>query len=272
MFLHTWHPHALLLTAGPLELRWYGLLLAVGTLVGYFTVLAVAKRSRLNTNQVTDLFLWLLIFGFIGARFYHVLNEWSFYRAHPDMILKVWNGGLAIHGAIIAGLITLWVVTQRQRLSFWLMADVLVIGLVIGQAIGRWGNYFNQELFGRPTELPWGIPIDPVNRPVAYQGRDFFHPTFLYESLGSLLIFGALWWLHRRRQQHRAPGWWSADGTIAITYVLLYSLLRIGTELVRIDRTPVISGLRLPIIGSLLFIILAIAAWKHLSSRPHGHT
>ncbi|MBI5466851.1 MAG: prolipoprotein diacylglyceryl transferase, partial [Candidatus Kerfeldbacteria bacterium] len=125
MFFHTWHPQAVLLTIGPLELRWYGLMLAIGTLVGYLVVLAIAKRARLNTNQMTDLFLWLLVFGFIGARLYHVLNEWSFYQAHPDMILKVWNGGLAIHGAIIAGLITLWVNTQRQRESIWLTADVL---------------------------------------------------------------------------------------------------------------------------------------------------
>ncbi len=271
MFLHTWQPQALILTLGSFRLHWYGLMLALGALAGYFVVSRLARRYQIKNETVLDLFLLLLIAGFVGARLYHVTNEWAFYAARPAEIFKVWNGGLAIHGGLLAGLIALWLFARRKKLSFWWLADLLAPGVIIGQAIGRWGNYFNQELFGRPTTLPWGIPIDLMNRPADYRQFTFFHPTFLYESLGALLIFFVLWWLHHRRLRKQRLGPWQTSGAIALTYFILYSVLRLNTESLRLDRTPIIDGWRLPMITSAIVIIAALAAWFVLYRRSRLH-
>lgn len=267
MFLHTWHPQALLLTLGSFRLHWYGLMLALAALVGYFVISRLARRYQLKDETVLDLFLALLIVGFVGARLYHATNEWAFYAARPAEIVKVWNGGLAIHGALLAGLAALWFFARRRKLSFWWLIDLLAPGVILGQAIGRWGNYFNQELFGRPTTLPWGIPIDLMNRPADYRQFTYFHPTFLYESLGALAIFLVLWWLHRRRILKQRLGPWRTPGAIALTYFILYSVLRLSTESLRIDRTPIIAGWRLPMITSVVLIALAIITWWWLIRR-----
>lgn len=266
MFLHTWHPQPLIGAIGGLQLHWYGLMLALGALAGLLVFRFLARRQGLAEEHVFDLFFYLLIFGFIGGRLYHVSNEWTYYGRHPADIVKVWNGGLAIHGAIIAGLIVLFVYARRKRLSAWLLADLLAPALVIGQAIGRWGNYFNQELFGRPTGLPWSIPIDLVHRPVGYQTFAYFHPTFLYESLGNIIIFGLLlWWLVRRPRL--SGSWWRAEGGVVMAYFILYSALRAGTEWLRIDRVPHLAGLRLPLLVSLILIAAAAAGWVFLVRR-----
>jgi phosphatidylglycerol:prolipoprotein diacylglycerol transferase len=272
MFLHTWHPHALIVSLGGLSLHWYGLTLALGALAGYTVIVKLGRQYRLSEQSVTDLFLWLLIVGLLGARLYHVTNEWAFYTAHPSEIFKVWNGGLAIHGGLLAGLITLWVFARKKAWSFWRLADILAAGVILGQAIGRWGNYFNPELFGRPTALPWGIPIDLAHRPAGYLQFTYFHPTFLYESLGSLAIFGVLWWLHRRRLRQQPLGPWQVPGSLALTYFLLYAVLRISTESLRIDRTPIIDGWRLPILTSALIILAAITVWLYLLRRHRVRT
>src|SRR3990167_4879685 len=171
---------------------------------------AYGSRALGLMARLPELAFGLVVSGLVGARLYHVLNEWSYYWAHPLRIFAVWNGGLAIHGALIAGLIFLWFYTKRQSTSylpsdamhqalqagklpatsylFWLL-DLLAPAVLLGQAIGRWGNYFNQELFGYPTSLPWSIPISLENRPLAFQTANYFHPTFLYESLWDLMGF-----------------------------------------------------------------------------------
>lgn len=260
MFLHTWTPHPDILTIGGFHLRWYGLCLALAALAAVLIIIILAKRYRLNVSRMIDLTLLMLVTGFIGARLYHISNEWSYYRLHPDDMVRIWNGGLAIHGGIIVGLIVLIVAARRWRLNPWLLADIAAPALAIGQAIGRWGNYFNQELFGRPTGLPWGIPITFPNRPAPYFSDTYFHPTFLYESLGHLLIAGLLWWLHARRWRGTTdqPRVRSA-GAIALTYLILSPLLRVGIETLRIDTTPIIGGIRLPIIVASLIAAAALA-------------
>lgn len=275
MFLHYWHPTPLIATIGPFQVHWYGLIIAMGALAGLGICVWLAKKYAMADHHIYDLFFYFLVFGFIGARLYHVSNEWNYYSTHFGDIFKVWNGGLALHGGLIAGAIILWVYTNVKKLSFWKMADIFAVGLILGQAIGRWGNYFNQELFGRPANLPWSIPINPVNRPIDFSQFTFFHPTFLYESLGSFIIFGLLCWLHVRRL--RRPSSWLTPGTIVLLYFILYSLLRISTESLRIDRTPIIQGFRLPIITSVVVIIIAITIWfiRRRSSKPplsHGTT
>lgn len=269
MFLHTWEPQAILATVGGFKLHWYGLMLALGAVVGLLVSRAVGRKRGLTTDHIFDLFIFLLIGGLIGARLYHVTNEWAYYSHHLIDILKVWNGGLAIHGAIIAGIIIIWLYAKVKKLNPWLIADVLAPGLVIGQAIGRWGNYFNQELFGRPTGLPWGIPIDIYHRPAAYRDFLFFHPTFLYEFIGSLIILGVLLWLFNRRDHGKK--FIAASGTIALSYFILDALLRISTELLRIDKVPIITGVRLPLLASIIIILAAAGVWFWIYRRSRSH-
>ncbi len=256
MFLHTWHPQPFILSLGQFRLHWYGLCLALGALAGYALLRWLAKREKISHEHTADLFVWLIIGGFIGARLYHVANEWEYYRFQPALIPQVWNGGLAIHGAVMVGAVIVWWFAKKIKISAWRLADLLVPALAIGQAIGRWGNYFNQELFGRPTGVAWSIPIDLQNRPKGFDGYEYFHPTFLYESLGSLVIAGLLTWLLVR--QTGRSSWWSRPGVVTALYAMLAGALRLGTEVLRIDRVPIISGVRLPLIVAGLTILFGI--------------
>lgn len=255
----------MLATVHGFQLHWYGLCLAVSAVCGIAILEYLGRKYKLESSRLFDLGLITLISGFIGARLYHVLNEWTYYSAHPNEIAKVWNGGLALHGGILFGLIALIVMAHRWKMNPWLIADITVPALALGQAIGRWGNYFNQELFGKPTLLPWGIPIDILNRPPQYTMSGYFHPTFLYESLGLLLIIAGLLFLHRR-QWKRPP---EKFGFIALVYVVSYSVLRMATEFLRLDRTPIIGGVRLPILMSGVFIFVALAVLLYRFTRRH---
>lgn len=270
MFLHTWHPQSILVSFGSFQLHWYGVCLALATIAGIFLVSWLARRYTVDEAKMFDLALITLIVAFIGARLYHVSNEWTYYSAHPTEIIKIWNGGLALHGGLLFGLATMIYLAKRQRWNAWLIADILAPAVALGQAIGRWGNYFNQELFGKPTNLPWGIPIDVTYRPVQYVTSTYFHPTFLYESLGLLFIVAFLLWLHRR--QWRQPAANRHLGRITLIYVILYSALRIGMETLRLDQTPIIGQVRLPILMSILFIFIAGTALLYRLRRSHATT
>lgn len=260
MFLQTFHPQSIVVTFAGLTIRWYGVILAFGALAGYFLYRRLGRRRGVSETDLIDLFLWLVIAGFTGGRLYHVLNEFGYYVDRPLQIFMVWNGGLGIHGALVAGLVTLIIFARRRKLNVWKLMDIITPALALGQAIGRWGNYFNQELFGRPTTLPWGIPIDPINRPTQFLASNFFHPTFLYESLGNVVILLILLWLGKKTSR--------PAGTIGLVYFMLYGLLRIVTESMRVDQTPIIAGIRLPIIVSTLIILGSFITWFILRSRP----
>lgn len=261
-FLHTFQPQPVLAELGPFTIHWYGLFLSLGAVAGYVVFRWLGRRYRLPARQLETLYFLTVLAGFIGARLYHVLNEWGYYAAHPNEVLAVWNGGLAIHGGLLAGLAVFILYARRQGLSFWLLADLAVPAVALGQAIGRWGNYFNQELFGQPTSLPWGIPIDILNRPPEFVTSDFFHPTFLYESLGSLLVFVIVMLLHRRRLGLPGQQRTTHFGMIALIYFITESLVRTGTELLRVDRVPVIAGVRLPLLASILIAVIATSVLR----------
>jgi len=257
-FLHTFNPNPVLISFGPIHVYWYGFFIVLGALVAIATALKISSYYGIKKEAIIDLVFWLILGGIISARVYHVFLELPYYSKYPLDILKVWQGGLAIHGAIIAGLLIIWFFARKRNLYFWLLAAIIVPGLALAQAIGRWGNYFNGELFGKPTDLAWGVPIDIMKRPVEYISSDFFHPTFLYESIGSLLIFLILIYFHVlviKKQKSNSFFYF----LFFIFYLVMYSILRFSLEFIRIDETPVFLNLRFPQIASLIIILLTFA-------------
>ena len=257
-FLHTYNPEPILISIGPIDVHWYGLFIVTGILLAMSIAFKLAEYYKIPKSAIIDSSFWLIIGGIAGARLYHVLLELPYYLAHPLNIFKIWHGGLAIHGAIIAGIIITWFWAKKNKLNFWLLTSVYVTGLTLAQAIGRWGNYFNQELFGLPTDLPWGIPILPGNRIMEYYNYQFFHPTFLYESMGSLIIFLTLLSVHVwiiKKHKTRNNIYYSLS---VVCYLSLYSLLRFILEFIRIDSTPVLFGFRFPQLICLVFIIFSV--------------
>ena len=259
-FLHTYQPNPILISFGPIQIHWYGLFIVTGTLLAILVTIKLARFYKIKAEIIIDLAFWLIIFGLIGARLYHVLIELPYYLQHPLEIFYLWQGGLAIHGAIIAGIITIWFYAKKKRLNFWQLTAVIAPGLALAQAIGRWGNYFNQELFGLPTNLPYGIPIDLINRPLEYLNYNYFQPTFLYESLGDFIIFIILLSTHLyilkkvtscelRVMDYKL---------LVISYLILYSSARYLIEFIRIDSTPIIFNLRFPQITSLIIIFFSL--------------
>lgn len=249
-FLHTYNPEPILISLGPVNIYWYGLFIVTGILAGIMVVLKVAEKYDLPKNKIIDTIFWLVISGVIGARLYHVLLEFPFYLEHPLSIFAVWQGGLAIHGGLFAGGVVSIILAKRYKINYWLLLAIYTPGVALAQAIGRWGNYFNQELFGKPTDLPWGIPIEVIHRVGEYLNSEFFHPTFLYESIGNFLIFAGLLachaWLIKNKNNFFQ--------LCVIAYLMLYSLLRFSLEFIRVDITPEFFGLRWPQIVSLWVI------------------
>jgi phosphatidylglycerol---prolipoprotein diacylglyceryl transferase len=252
-FLHNFSPTPILISFGSLHVYWYGLFVVLGVLAALTVSLELAKRFGLSANKIFDLAFWMIIAGIVGARIYHVCLEWSYYQLDYWNILKVWQGGLAIHGGIIAGTLVLIYFCWKEKVNFWLLAGIFAPGVALGQAIGRWGNYFNQELFGTPTNLPWGIPINFMNRPDIYLSANYFHPTFLYESLGNLIIFGVLFLIILQFLKKK----WTNYKIIFLTYLILYSILRFSMEFLRTDVTAYFFGYRWPQVFSLLVILLS---------------
>ncbi|MFA4871444.1 MAG: prolipoprotein diacylglyceryl transferase [Patescibacteria group bacterium] len=260
-FFHQFQPQPIFFQFGWLTIRWYGLLMALSFIIGIFILTALGRKKGIKSDDVYDLAFWLVIGGIIGARLYEVFFiNWDYYKNNLSAIFKIWQGGLAIHGAIIAGLIVLWFWAKKKKFSFWLLTDLLAVPLALGQAIGRWGNYFNQELFGPPTNLPWGIPIGEANRPALFMNEKYFQPAFLYESILDLVLFLII---------IRAIKRGARQGVATVIYFLGYGLIRFFMEFVRIDETPNVLGLRLPQLASLLIILAAIFIWAFLL-RPNN--
>jgi len=263
-FLHSFNPQPILLSFGALHIYWYGLFMVTGISAALFVTIKLAKHYKILSETIIDLGFWLIIFGLIGARIYDCFLNFNYYLQNPLDVLKIWQGGLAIHGGLIAGLIAFFIFIKKYaklnsldfKIEFWKFAAIIVPSIALGQAIGRWGNYFNQEIFGLPTNLPWGIPINLVNRPLEYISSNFFHPTFLYESLGSLLIFlillGAQIYIIKKNKPN-----YKNYVIITCGYFILYSILRFSLEFIRIDAAPNIAGWRWPQIISLLIICIS---------------
>jgi prolipoprotein diacylglyceryl transferase len=235
---------------GPVPLRAYALCIIVGIIVAIWWGERRFVARGGPAGAVTDIAVFAVPFGLVGGRLYHVATDWYRYFGegkHPLDALKIWDGGLGIWGAIALGAVGAWIGCRVKGVPLPAYADAIAPGIVAAQALGRVGNYFNQELYGAPTTLPWGLEIDPAHRPSLYAGSATFHPTFLYELIWNLVLAAFLVWLGRRGTV-RAPG-------LFALYVTGYSVGRIGEELLRVDPSRHVLGLRLNFfVASLLAI------------------
>jgi len=214
----------------------------------------MAGSVKLKAEDIWDGLLWMVGGGVIGARFYHVVDYWQYYMANPGEILAIWQGGLGIFGGILGGVIGLWLYT-RSKSRFLKLLDLASLGLPIGQAIGRWGNFINQELYGKPTSLPWGIYIKPEKRLLEVLTYEKFHPLWLYESLWSLGVFGVLYWLVKKGKIKLGKG------RLFVTYLGLYGLGRFWLEWLRIEFWE-IYGVNVAQIISVGLVGWAVWSWK----------
>lgn len=255
-------PGPILVELGPLTVRWYGLLIATAVLIGVNLSQYLAKRRHIDPDLLGDLAIWLVVGAIPAARLYYVLFEWSEYAQHPERIIAIWQGGIAIHGAILGGMVAALIFARLKQVSFWQLADLVAPSLILGQAIGRWGNFFNSEAFGRPTDSPWKLFIPLERRPQGYANFEYFHPTFLYESLWDLTVFGLLLTLFFRGLQRQPP---IKVGTLFLVYLAAYSLGRLWIEGLRTDSL-MLGPLRMAQVVSLAGIFLGLAglAWLYV--------
>ncbi|MCL5667258.1 MAG: prolipoprotein diacylglyceryl transferase [Patescibacteria group bacterium] len=233
---------------GPLEIHYYGITMAAAVAAAFYLAISRAEKYGIGKNQAEDLLLWLVIGGFLGARLYHVFSDLPYYWQHPIQIFQVWKGGLSIYGALIGGIAVLLVLRKIFNLKFKIsnLLDWLAPSLLLGQIIGRLGNFFNYEAFGYPTNLPWKMFVPAAFRPENYGNFSYFHPWFLYEITGNILILAYL----LKFQKKTRPG------GLFFSYLLLYNMLRFFLEFLRIDST-FLGPLRLNVLSSLLLCVIA---------------
>lgn len=227
-----------------LSIRWYGILLSAGIMVGILLAYNEAKKLGRNPEYIIDLALWCVPAAIIGARIYYVLLEWDYYNGDIMRMINIREGGLAIHGALIAAVFSGYIFTKVKKISFWETADIVAPSIIIGQAIGRWGNFMNNEAHGGPTSLPWGIIVDGIR----------VHPTFLYESLWNLGVFLILIFYRKKKK---------ADGEVFLLYGILYSLGRFWIEGLRTDslmffgmRAAQLISIAIIMVFSIIFYII----------------
>ena len=256
---------------GPLTLHFYGIIIMVGVIAAAILSYFEAKRKGLDPDIVLDSLTWVILGGVIGARIWHILTPPAsmveqgittmYYLTHPLAAIAIWRGGLGIPGAVAGGALAFYIYARKRDLNFGLWADIFAPGLALGQAIGRWGNYFNQEVYGSPTDLPWAITIDPQHRLPEFMEYSTYHPLFLYESLFNLANMGFLLFLHRKFHNKLLPG------DIFLTYLITYPVFRFFMEYLRLDNSYV-GGINAN--QTLMLIIAATASgfiiWRHRKS------
>jgi phosphatidylglycerol:prolipoprotein diacylglycerol transferase len=267
-------PGPLVVQLGPFSLRWYGLLIATAVLMGLSLAMRLGRRRGIDPGLIADLLPLLVLGAVVGARLYYVLLEWRQYQGRWGEMLAVWNGGIAIHGALIGGTLTLVLFCRWRRQAFWPLLDVLVPAVALGQAIGRWGNFFNSEAFGLPTDLPWKLTIPLEHRPAEFLQQSTFHPTFLYESLWNVGVCALLLLLFHQASRGRLQ---LPAGSLSCVYLMAYSTGRVWIESLRLDPLCLLAtppfcsgGLRMAQLMSLLLIALGALGlwWLLVRQRP----
>ena len=255
---------------GPLRIHIYALCIITGIIVAVLWTNARLTKRGAEPWVVIDIALLAVPLAIIAARIYHVLTHWSFYfgeGANPLSALYIWEGGIAIYGALIGGAVGAWLGCRWTGIRFWTFADALAPGLLLAQAIGRFGNWFNQELYGLPTDVPWGLEIDYPNPawPIGLPEGTLFHPTFLYEVLWNALGVLVIVWVGRRFRLQ-----W---GRLFAVYLIWYSAGRIVWESIRIDPSDIFLGLRTNVWAAILGVVIGLAIFfvqkrRHLGLEP----
>ncbi len=240
------------LNFGPIEVHWYGIIIGFGIALGLWIAMRESKKHGIESEIIADLMIWAIPIAIISARIYYVLFEWKYYSQHPAEIIAIWNGGIAIHGAIIGSLITAYLYTKAKQISFFRLVDILVPSLILGQAIGRWGNFMNQEAHGRIVSEGFlrntlHLPDFIVNQ--MFIEGSYYHPTFLYESIWDLLGFILLISLRKANLRR---------GEMLFTYLIWYSIGRYFVEGMRTDSLMLTSHLRIAQVISLVLIGISI--------------
>lgn len=231
---------------GPLYFRFYGMIIMLGAVgAAYLARWIIKKEGKVDPDLVWDGLIWALFFGVIGARIYHILTpsktlldagiDTMYYLTHPLDILTTWRGGLGMPGAIAGGVLGLYIFAKRRQLNLFTLLDAAAPGVALAQGIGRWGNFINQELYGPPTDLPWGIYIRPENRMEPYLNFDHFHPLFLYESIWNLLNLAFLIWIWRKFANRLKTG------DLFVIYLITYPIGRFMLEFIRLDFVPLLG-------------------------------
>jgi phosphatidylglycerol:prolipoprotein diacylglycerol transferase len=225
---------------GPLYIHFYALILGLGIFVATWYTTRRAQRVGISADTIWDALSWAFVPGIIGARLYHVLTPTpasgittQYYIEHPLEIFAIWNGGLGIYGAIIGGALGLWLYTRRHNYSLLQFLDLAVPGILIAQAIGRWGNFVNQELYGAPSTLPWAIPIAPEHRVPGYEQYATFQPLFLYESIWNLIALGIILQIERRFGKRLRRG------DLMAIYLMFYATGRFLLDFLRLDSNGI---------------------------------
>ena len=257
-------PSPIVAEVGPVALHYHGLFIAVGTAVGALLTWRELERRGQDGALVLGALLFAIPLGVLGARLYHVATEFERYGGRLLPTLKVWDGGLGIYGAVAGGFVGLVIFCWLRGIRPLVFADAAAPGLALAQAIGRWGNYFNQELFGRPSNLPWAIEIAPQNRPVEFADATSFHPTFLYESVWDALLCLALLWVARRLANRLRTG------DVFLLYLALYSAGRFLVETLRVDDMFVIGDAirgNLVVSGALVLGAAAVLFLRRTAGR-----
>jgi phosphatidylglycerol:prolipoprotein diacylglycerol transferase len=234
---------------GPLQIRWYGIIMATAFLTGIYLALRRAEQNRVDPNHILNMVTLIIPAAIIGARAYYVFFEWPSYQHNPWEALAIWHGGLAIHGGLLGGTLAgIWY-ARRHKLSVSLLADILAPSIILGQAIGRWGNFINQEAHGGPVSPEFMAHFPEFIRRQMFIEGQYYHPTFLYESLWNLAVFTFLTWYWPRKR---------FTGEVALLYLGLYSAGRFFIEGLRTDSL-MLGPVRVAQLVSLLLIILALA-------------
>ena len=245
-------PSQILYTVFGINIYYYGVIMAIAICAGALVSdWAGKKYFGLNKDLITDILPYLIFFGIAGARLYYCLLDYEFYMRFPTEILALRHGGISVHGAILGGAAGLWLYSVRRKLSAAKLCDVCALGLPLGQAIGRWGNFFNSEAYGSPSNLPWKLYIPPQYRTVPYLDNEYFHPAFLYESILDILIFLILLFLVKKNKIKQS-------GNLALIYLILYSAARIAVETLRVDSTCSILGIPVAIFVSACIIVVSV--------------
>lgn len=246
----------------------YGLVIGIAIVIGLWLMEIQAKKHQVNSNDFYQLSWVILLGGIVGARLYHVITDFNLYQNQLLDIFKIWQGGMSIIGGVMGGVFSTWLFLKLHHLgkkvNLVTILDLSIFGLPVAQAIGRWGNFFNQELYGTPTQLPWKIYIEPVNRLIGYEHFSYFQPLFFYEMILMLLFAGVVWMIHHRQL---FSGFSIGSGKLFSLYIFYYSFIRFCLDFIRIDKTQFLNtiwGLN----QVLLIIVMIITVSFWLRKKP----